>query len=74
MDEELFENIDNDDFNNEAQKLATPEPPLISKITHHSLECTWKHVKSSLPRNHKWKYVLQERRPKNKSEWFTIYT
>lgn len=58
----------------EQPKLPAPEPPKVAKVTHHSLECNWKHVRDALPRNKRFKYLLQERRPKNINEWFTIYT
>ena len=58
----------------ERKTLAQPEPVIISKITHHSIECTWKHVRASLPKNQRFKYILQELSPKNKGEWYTVYT
>ncbi len=57
-----------------ANDLAGLEQPIVDKITHHSFEINWKHIKENLPRNQKFKFLLQERSQKNKLEWNTIYT
>jgi hypothetical protein len=53
--------------------LAKPEPPIVSKLTHHTIELIWAHVKEKLPSNQRYKYLLQES-DKNKKEWKTVYT
>lgn len=51
-----------------------PEPPKISNVTHYSLDCSWKHVRDKLPRNQRYKFLLQELSQRKPGEWNTIYT
>lgn len=54
--------------------MKRPDPPLFGKVTHHSIELTWAHVKKKLPSDQRFKYNLQEidHQKKNK-EWGNIY-
>ena len=33
------------------QAPEKPEAPHLDNITHHSIDCSWKHVKDTLPKN-----------------------
>ena len=54
--------------------LEKPEPPLITQITHFSMDLNWKHVKDKLPKAQRFKFCLQEQSHRNKNDWNTIYT
>ncbi len=51
-----------------------PEPPEITKVTHHSIECNWKITKDKLPKNQRYKFILQTQSQRNRGEWQVIYT
>jgi hypothetical protein len=53
--------------------LEKPDPPVVGKVTHHSIELTWTHVKEKLPSNQRFKYTLQEADSKKK-EWGNVYS
>ena len=53
--------------------LEKPDPTVVGKVTHHSIELKWNHVKEKLPQNQRFKYVLQEA-DKSKKEWGNIYS
>lgn len=53
--------------------IEKPDPPVVGKVTHHSIELNWNHVKEKLPTNHRYKYVLQEC-DKSKKEWGNVYS
>jgi hypothetical protein len=50
-----------------------PDPPVVGKVTHHSIELTWTNVKEKLPANQRFKFVLQEA-DKAKKEWGNVYS
>ena len=52
--------------------LIKPEPPVVGKVTHRTIELIWKHVKDSLPAG-RFKFTLQEYDNKKK-DWNTAYT
>lgn len=51
-----------------------PEPPEVTKVTHHNIELNWKSTKDKLPRNQKYKFILQTQSQRNRGEWQVIYT
>ncbi len=56
------------------QAPEKPEPPIITNLTHHSIDCQWKHVKDKLPKNQKYKFILQgSSQNRNKGEWNLLY-
>ena len=58
---------------NESKSVLKPDPPVIGKITHHSIECNWKHVQKNLPKNQRFKFILQERSSKSINELINVY-
>ncbi len=50
-----------------------PEPPVVGKVTHHSIELIWNHVKEKLEPNKRYKYSLQEA-DRHKPEWGNVYS
>jgi fibronectin type 3 and ankyrin repeat domains protein 1 len=54
--------------------IDRPDPPVVGKVTHHSLELTWQHVKEKLNPNERFRYTLQEGNSKNKQEWCNVYS
>lgn len=52
--------------------IERPEPPVVGKVTHHSIELIWMHMKEKLPTDQKFKFVLQEA-DKKKKEWGQVY-
>ncbi len=50
-----------------------PEPPVVGKVTHRSIELIWKHVKEKLDPKLLYRFRLQEA-DKDKSEWGTVYS
>ena len=53
--------------------LERPDPPEVGKVTHHTIELKWDHVKLTLPSGQRYKYVLQES-DKAKKEWGNVYS
>ena len=53
--------------------LERPDPPEVGKVTHHTIELKWDHVKLALPPGQRYKYVLQES-DKGKKEWGNVYS
>lgn len=54
--------------------LEKPDPPIVGKVTHSTIELNWVHVKERLEPNQRYKYSLQELSNTNKREWGTIYS
>ncbi len=57
----------------EPVSVKRPDPPVVGKVTHYSIELIWNHVKAKLEPNRKYKYTLQEA-DKHKSEWGNVYS
>lgn len=53
--------------------ILKPEPPIVGKVTHKSIELLWKHVKDELPSNQRFKFTLQET-DHRKKDWMNVYT
>ena len=56
-----------------SMPLERPDPPEVGKVTHHTIELKWDHVKLALPPGQRYKYVLQES-DKGKKEWGNVYS
>ena len=54
--------------------LQRPDPPEVGKVTHHTIELKWEHVKLALPSGQRYKYILQETDTKSKKEWANAYS
>lgn len=55
--------------------LERPNPPVVVKVTYHTIELEWSHVKASLDPTKRYKFKLQEVcNMFKKSEWSTVYT
>ncbi|RMZ93619.1 Fibronectin type 3 and ankyrin repeat domains 1, partial [Brachionus plicatilis] len=52
--------------------IERPDPPVVGKVTHHTIELIWMHLKEKLPTNQKFKFVVQEA-DKKKKEWGQVY-
>jgi fibronectin type 3 and ankyrin repeat domains protein 1 len=50
-----------------------PDPPVVGKVTHHSVELFWTHIKEKVGANVRVRYALQEA-DKNKHEWGNVYS
>ncbi len=62
------------DKNPVKQAPEKPEPPNLTNLTHHSVDCQWKHVRDKLPKNQKFKFILQgSSQNRNKGEWNLLY-
>lgn len=55
-------------------KLEKPDPPVVLKVTHFSIELSWDHVKVKLSQGERVKYTLQEFVNTPKREWTTVYS
>lgn len=53
--------------------LDKPDPPVVGKVTHHSIELIWTSAKENLPKDQRFKFTLQES-DKAKKEWGNIYS
>ena len=53
--------------------INKPDPPVVGKVTHHSIELIWTNVKDTLPKDQRFKFTLQES-DKAKKEWGNIYS
>lgn len=56
--------------------LEKPDAPVVGKVTHHTIELKWEHVKQALPvvtHAKRYKYLLQESDTKKK-EWRNVYS
>ena len=54
--------------------IERPDPPVIGKVTHTSIEIIWNHVKDKLTDGRRYKFTLQEICENNKQEWGTVYS
>jgi hypothetical protein len=56
--------------------LFRPNPPVVGKVTHHTIELDWSHNKKDLDPMYlkDIRFKVQELSPsQNKNEWNTIY-
>lgn len=53
--------------------LFKPDPPVVGKVTHHSIELFWTHIKEKVGPSVRVRYALQEAE-KNKHEWGNVYS
>ena len=54
--------------------LSRPDPPVLGKVTHASVELLWSHVKEKLEPNQRYKFTVQELSQNIKREWATVYS
>lgn len=54
--------------------LEKPDPPVVGKVTHVTIELNWNHVKSKLTPNKRYRYSIQELCNNLKREWGTVYS
>ena len=58
-------------------KVEKPDPPIVGKVTHCTIELSWLHVKEKLASDGEsvagYRYILQECE-KNKKEWINVYS
>lgn len=52
--------------------LIKPDPPVVGKVTHHSIELMWSHIKEKIGADKRLKYTLQEI-DKHKHDWGNVY-
>lgn len=52
--------------------VERPDPPVVGKVTHHSIELIWMHVKEKIEPNKRFKFILQEA-DRSKKEWGNVY-
>ena len=57
-------------------RIEKPDPPVVIKATHYSIELSWDHVEQSFEdKNYvKLKFTLQEFSNNAKREWLTVYS
>lgn len=53
--------------------MIRPDPPVVGKVTHVSIDLDWSHVKKDSPYA-KLKFIVQELSNNNKREWGIIYS
>lgn len=54
--------------------IERPDPPIIGRVTHTSIEIFWNHVKDKITDGKRYKFTLQELCENNKQEWGTVYS
>ena len=59
-------------FSKQLVPIEKPDPPIRVKITHHSIELIWSHMKDKVGPG-RFKYTLQQA-DKNKREWLNAYS
>ena len=56
------------------QSLGRPDPPIVGKVTHVSIELDWGFLKEKLPHDRRYRFSIQEMSENNKQEWGTVYS
>lgn len=54
--------------------IERPDPPIIGRVTHSTIEIFWNHVKDKLPDGKRYRFTLQELCENLKQEWGTVYS
>ncbi len=53
--------------------VERPEPPVVGKVTHHSIELDWSNCRDRLPFNVRYRFTIQES-DLTRREWSTVYS
>ena len=53
--------------------VERPEPPVVGKVTHHSIELDWSNTKAKLSPHKRYRFTIQES-DLSKRDWGVIYS